>query len=501
MRLTNLAESDSLPEGWSGTRLGETGFVRLGKTPHKSDYRDEGKHRIIKFRDLRSSELDFTSTKAGFVADNPRALRGLRSLSLGDILVTASAHSGDQIGKKCAHVHSLPDAEGGVFFVGELLGVTVDRQVLLDKWLYYWFLSDAGIKAVQGAVAGVHLTCGRAQAILLPVAPLSEQRRIVTKIEEGLNHLKTLSDHLVRVPTILGRFRRSVLHAACSGGLSRDLRTGLDCTQQNRNVNEKTIESDNFFPWKLPEGWQWRRLSDCAKVQRGRFSIRPRNNPEYYGGQYPFVQIGDLPTNGGEITNYRQTLNHKGLAVSKLFQKGTVLVAIVGATIGNTGVLTFDSCCPDSLVAIQATTVAMSRFIEYYLTLAKLTVRNYSYASGGQPNINLQTLLPLLVPIPSSQKEVEVIVHRADLLLKLGSRIEEQVLRASTRSEQLRQAILRQAFNGKLAPTEAELARREGRDYEPASVLLERMKERRKAMNGAKPNKPGLPVQTKVTNA
>ena len=44
------------------------------------------------------------------------------------------------------------------------------------------------------------------------------------------------------------------------------------------------------------------------------------------------------------------------------------------------------------------------------------------------------------------------------------------------RAQKLTQAILAKAFRGELVPTEAELARREGRDYEPAAVLLERIK-------------------------
>ena len=47
---------------------------------------------------------------------------------------------------------------------------------------------------------------------------------------------------------------------------------------------------------------------------------------------------------------------------------------------------------------------------------------------------------------------------------------------ARERTKKLRQSILAKAFSGALVETEAELARREGRDYEPADVLLERIK-------------------------
>jgi type I restriction enzyme, S subunit len=55
------------------------------------------------------------------------------------------------------------------------------------------------------------------------------------------------------------------------------------------------------------------------------------------------------------------------------------------------------------------------------------------------------------------------------------------VAAAAARADRLTQSILANAFRGELVPTEAELARQEGRDYEPASVLLERIRATRAA--------------------
>ena len=64
-------------------------------------------------------------------------------------------------------------------------------------------------------------------------------------------------------------------------------------------------------------------------------------------------------------------------------------------------------------------------------------------------------------------------------LFALADRIEGEVAGVLKRVEALTQAVLAKAFRGKLVPTEAELARREGREYEPAGVLLERVRARR----------------------
>jgi len=71
------------------------------------------------------------------------------------------------------------------------------------------------------------------------------------------------------------------------------------------------------------------------------------------------------------------------------------------------------------------------------------------------------------------------------VLFKLAEAIEKRVAAAQRRTEKLTQSILGKAFRGELLPTEAELARQEGREYEPASVLLERIRTQSRSEKGA----------------
>lgn len=61
-------------------------------------------------------------------------------------------------------------------------------------------------------------------------------------------------------------------------------------------------------------------------------------------------------------------------------------------------------------------------------------------------------------------------------MFALADKAEERVARARAAADKLEQAVLAKAFRGELVPTEAELARRERRDYEPAAALLERVR-------------------------
>ena len=76
-------------------------------------------------------------------------------------------------------------------------------------------------------------------------------------------------------------------------------------------------------------------------------------------------------------------------------------------------------------------------------------------------------------------------------------RIEARADAVTTRVEKITQAILAKAFRGELVPTEAELARQEARDYEPAAVLLERIRAARSAGESDSAQRPTSCLQRK----
>jgi type I restriction enzyme S subunit len=85
------------------------------------------------------------------------------------------------------------------------------------------------------------------------------------------------------------------------------------------------------------------------------------------------------------------------------------------------------------------------------------------------------------IPVPVAPlTEQQEIVRRVEALFKTADALEVRYLTAKGHVDKLTQSILSRAFRGELVTIEAELARQEGRDYEPASVLLERIRQERK---------------------
>jgi type I restriction enzyme, S subunit len=165
------------------------------------------------------------------------------------------------------------------------------------------------------------------------------------------------------------------------------------------------------------------------------------------------------------------------LQQSRLWPEGTVCITIA-ANIAHSAILTYPACFPDSVVGvIPDPELCLKEYLEFFIRTARRDLEQYAPATA-QKNINIAILSDVAVPLPPHQEQKEI-VKRVTALLTEADQIEAKVLKAVSMAEKLTQSILAKAFRGELFPTEAELARREGRDYEPASVLLERIKKQR----------------------
>lgn len=149
----------------------------------------------------------------------------------------------------------------------------------------------------------------------------------------------------------------------------------------------------------IPDGWSYCALEDIASVKRGKFSVRPRNDPRYFGGDTPFVQTGDVVAAQKYLTRFTQTLNEQGVAVSKVFPSGTILITIA-ANIGDTAITTFPVACPDSVVGIEPKfEVADVEWLNAILE-TKQSDLDAQAPQNAQKNINLEVLKPLQLLTP-----------------------------------------------------------------------------------------------------
>ncbi|WP_234300761.1 restriction endonuclease subunit S [Sphaerospermopsis aphanizomenoides] len=82
----------------------------------------------------------------------------------------------------------------------------------------------------------------------------------------------------------------------------------------------KMVESELGL---IPEGWEVKKLEQLGLLARGKSKHRPRNEPSLFGGNYPFIQTGEVKQASLYTTNYSQTCNEKRLSRSKMWEAGT----------------------------------------------------------------------------------------------------------------------------------------------------------------------------------
>ena len=188
--------------------------------------------------------------------------------------------------------------------------------------------------------------------------------------------------------------------------------------------------------------WREARLGQLGEVNRGHSRHRPRDAAHLYGGAYPFIQTGDIKASGGRITSHCQTYNEAGLAQSRLWPEGTMVITIA-ANIAETAILTYPACFPDSVVGFIADKhQGDARFIEYLFRQLRRQIQHENVGTGSvQDNINLQTLarLTLKVPEPPEQRRI------AHILGTLDDKIENNRKTAKT-LEAMAQAIFQSWF-------------------------------------------------------
>jgi type I restriction enzyme, S subunit len=158
---------------------------------------------------------------------------------------------------------------------------------------------------------------------------------------------------------------------------------------------------------EFDESWSQVILDDLAEVERGKFSVRPRNDPRYFGGKMPFVQTGDVTGSDVYLKGFSQTLNEDGIKVSKVFPEDTILITIA-ANIGDTTITQYPVACPDSVVAIQPKKeLTNTIFLKNVIDLQKDFLDSQA-TQNAQKNINLQVLKPLELIVPSLKEQTKI---------------------------------------------------------------------------------------------
>lgn len=259
-------------------------------------------------------------------------------------------------------------------------------------------------------------------------------------------HYRYLKEHQVPVPNLSEQQRIVALLDAEFAKIDA-LKANAEKNLQNAKDLFQTALKKELEP---KEGWKKDFLSKIAYISRGRSQHRPRNEASLYGGDYPFIQTGDIrDANGGTISTFNQTYSEIGLQQSKLWKKGTICITIA-ANIGETAILGMDACFPDSVVGIiPDNQIVCTDFLNYCLTKEKDELNEIAHGTA-QKNINVAILEKVLITYPIEISIQQSIVARLDALNEKCKTLQANYEKTIALCDDLKQALLRKAFDGEI---------------------------------------------------
>lgn len=292
------------------------------------------------------------------------------------------------------------------------------REKQNPKYFHHLFRTPAFAKEAERWSYGItsdmwSLRPEHFKAIYSPLPPPDEQAAIVRFLDHAKRRLDRAIHAKRKIIALLNEQKQAIIHRAVTRGLNPDAPL-----------------KDSGIPWlgEIPVHWEVRRVKQISKILRGKFTHRPRNDASLYDGPYPFIQTGAVAKAKKFITTYKQTLNQKGLSVSKMFPAGT-LVMTIAANIGDVAILTFDSCFPDSIVGfVHAGKIDRDYLYLVFFCMKPELLREAPVNTQG--NLNVERIGAMGIPLPLLEEQTEIVRYVDSETSSLGSavsRIEREI--------------------------------------------------------------------------
>ena len=485
-----------LPQGWAKASLqelaGVEGLVTDGDWIESKDQDPDGKVRLIQLMDIGDGE--FRNRSARYLTTDAAARLNCTFLEAGDVLI---ARMPDPLGRACV----FPGVGQPAVTAVDVLVWRSGKGGADPRWLMH-FVNTPEIREVIADQAGgttrQRVAGGRLKALSLPSPPISEQRRIVTKLDGLFTRTKAARGELDRIPLLIEHYKHAILEQAFTGALTADWRSALPChpmPQTLREVRKSRIRNElssrrakalanvptvsGHLP-ALPSSWAWVCVEELASDEPRSIQSGPFGSSLLHSefGTEGCLVIGIDNVSDGQFVPGAQhrIVEERFLELSKYRARpGDVLITVM-ATIGRTCVVP-ENIEPSIITKhVYRITVDPRLCVPDYLmnalrgSSAVLAQMGANVRGQTRPGINGEIVRRLFVPLAPKDEQTEI-VRRLNTAMDWLDLVADEQEKATTLLDHLDQGLLAKAFRGELVPQDP--------DEEPAERLLERIRSER----------------------
>ena len=270
-----------LPNGWAQTAFGQLFDFKGGSQPPKATFSDHLRPSYVRLLQIRDFESD---AKAVFIKDHTRWPK----CSADDIM----------IGRYGASVGKILTGKAGAYNVA-LVRLIFQRKLLDASWVRLFLLSDHFQEPLKRISRSAQNGFNKAdlEEIEIPLAPLPEQRRIVTKIDSLSAKSGRARSRLDHIPRLVRKYKQAILAAAFRGDFTINWRAknGQPSLTGPRDYADIELSDEERGQWSvtvLPEGWEWRGFGEVFEDITDNNRKLPQKN-YLIEGAYPVIDQGE----------------------------------------------------------------------------------------------------------------------------------------------------------------------------------------------------------------
>ncbi|MGP1587022.1 MAG: restriction endonuclease subunit S [Treponemataceae bacterium] len=438
----------AVPEGWAWCRLGEIADIARGGSPRPiEDFITDKENGInwIKIGDTTPEDKYIISAKEKI---KPEGKKHSRFVHAGDFLLTNSMSFGRPYILKidgCIH-------DGWLVFANI-------RKYLLKDFLYYALSSQYIYNSFSLVAAGStvkNLKADTVKQVLFPLPPLSEQKRIVAKIETFFAQINLLEQNKADLQTAVKQAKSKILDLAIHGKLvpqcpadepasvmleklraekeakiaAGEIKRGKKDSYIYKNSTHSCYYqkyTDSFdknisdeIQFNLPDRWAWCRLGELSDIARGG---SPRPIEQFITDKengINWIKIGDTVPESKYIISAKEKIKPEGKKHSRFVHAGNFLLTN-SMSFGRPYILKIDGCIHDGWLVFADIRNSLLKDFLYYVLSSQYIYNSFSLVAAGSTvkNLKADTVKQVLFPLPPLAEQKRIVAKIEELFAQL----------------------------------------------------------------------------------
>ena len=420
----------SVPTHWKLCKLGDVIRLKNGYAFKSNDYTEDGIP-LIRISDINDNKVTVDSA-VRIPREKANADFYIES---GDLLIAMSGATTGKTGVYNGRAPILQNQRVGNFKI-------IDENILDKRYRNYYVASlRKDIEKAAYGGAQPNISSKGIESFDFPLAPIDEQKLIVSEIEKQFSRLDEAVAALKRVRAGLKRYKASVLKAAVEGKLTEEWR-------KRRGEKTSLLQKQGA---ELPEGWVCAKLDEVAEIN----PKSPKNIPDNVEVSFLPMKLVQEETGVidlsitkkfGEVKRGYTSFINNDIIFAKItpcMENGKI--AIVENLKNGLG---FGST---EFHVIRLHEPKSNKYLFYFLLqrdIRKQAQRNMT-GTAGQLRVPAKFMQEISVSLPPISEQLKI-VEEIESRLSVAEEVEEAIDINLKRAERLRQAILKKAFSGRL---------------------------------------------------